>query len=376
MENIYRTVAEVSLSAIRHNGQLARSLFPQQKILSVLKADAYGHGISGVVSAFETFTDWYAVATVEEALLIREKSEKPILLFGPVPEGLIPAAAKAGLTFTVGSTCYAQTLSAVLSQKGLCADCHLKIDTGLNRSGIRWREGSNAMEEIQKIRSLPNLHFTGTYSQFACGEGTADWELAFTAQQFSRFQDACRAMQQAGLSLGIRHCCSTGGSLVHPDFRLDMVRLGMLPLGMSFSDESVRELGLIPALTWRSRIAQVETLKAGEAISYSCTFRAEHDMRIGIVTCGYADGYHRIYSNKTFILAGGRKVPVVGRIAMDYTMIDLTDAPDAGVGTEVILLGRDGENTVSAQEISELGQSVSGEVTCTISPRVPRIYID
>ena len=155
-----------------------------------------------------------------------------------------------------------------------------------------------------------------------------------------------------------------------------MVRLGMLPLGMSFSDESVRELGLIPALTWRSRIAQVETLKAGEAISYSCTFRAEHDMRIGIVTCGYADGYHRIYSNKTFVLAGGRKVPVVGRIAMDYTMIDLTDAPDAGVGTEVILLGRDGENTVSAQEISELGQSVSGEVTCTISPRVPRIYID
>ena len=376
MQNIYRTTAEVSLSAIRHNGRIARSRFAQQKILSVLKADAYGHGISGVVDAYETFTDWYAVATVEEALRIREKSAKPILLFGPVPEGLIVCAAKAGLTFTVGSVRYAETLSACLAENGLCADCHLKIDTGLNRSGIRWRDGSSAMEQIRKIRSLPNLNFTGTYTHFACGEGSEDWELAFTAQQFDRFQDACRTMREAGLSLGIRHCCSTGGALIHPDYRLDLVRLGMLPLGMSYSDESVRELGLIPALTWRSRIAQVETLKAGEAISYGCTFRAAHDMRIGIVTCGYADGYHRIYSNRTFVLAGGRKVPVVGRIAMDYTMIDLTQAPEADVGSEVILLGSDGENTVSAQEISELGNSVSGEVTCTISPRVPRLYPD
>jgi len=372
--SVCRTLARVDLSAIRHNGAIAKKLFPEQKLLSVLKADCYGHGIAGVMPAYDTFSDWYAVATVEEGLTARAGTQKPILLFGPVPEAQMALAAQMELTFTVGSLDYATRLSNELVRKGLTATCHLKVETGLNRSGVRWR-GMEALEVIKAIQALPALHFTGTYTHFACGEGQEEWELAFTQQQFNRYMEAITAMDSAGLTVGLRHCTSTGGSLAHPEYRLDMVRLGMLPMGMSFSDESVDELGLTPALTWVSFVTQIEDLPAGEAVSYSCIFRAEKDMRIAMVSCGYADGYRRAYSNKTKVLIGGKKVRVLGRIAMDYMLIDVTDV-DVKIGDPVILLGSDGVNRVSAQELMQYGESVSGEVTCAISPRVRRIYTD
>ena len=372
----YRTVAKISLDAIRHNGQIARKTFPEQKILSVLKADAYGHGITGVLPAYETFTDWYAVATIEEGLRIRQGSDKPVLLFGPVPEDKIILAAENKLTFTVGNIPYAQMIAEKLTAAGMTADCHLKLDTGLNRAGVRWRDRDVALETIRKIHSLGCLHFTGTYTHLACGEGQLDWEVAHTKQQMDRYFEAVDAMEAAGIPVGIRHCCSTGGGLVNPQYRLDMVRMGMLPMGMSYTDESVAELGLIPAMTWVSYVAQVEDALPGDPISYGCTFRADKPMKIGVVTCGYADGYRRVYSNKTSVLIGGKKVRVLGRVAMDYMMIDLTDIPNAKPGMEVILLGSDGVNSVTALELSQFGESVSGEVTCVISQRVPRIYTD
>ena len=371
-----RTYANIKLDAIRHNGVIAKEIFPEQKILSVLKADAYGHGIAGVLPAYETFTDWYAVATVEEALEIRKVSGKPVLLFGPVPEHQMVPAAQKGITFTVGSLDYGCRLSRNMKDAGLIADCHLKIDTGLNRSGIRWRESGEALNEIRTLRQCEGIVFTGTYTHLACGEGQEPWEAAHTKLQMDRFFAACTAMEQEGIPIGIRHCCSTGGALVNPEYRLDMVRLGMLPMGMSYSDESVEELGLIPALTWYSFVAQIENVKTGEPIGYGCTYHAHRDMKVGIITCGYADGYRRVYSNKSHVLVNGRKVPVIGRVAMDYLMVDLTDVGDVPIGQKVILLGRDGHNSVTAQELSRYGESVSGEVTCVISRRVPRIYTD
>ena len=371
-----RTYAEIDLQAIRHNGEIVKKTFPKQKILSVLKANAYGHGISGVMPAYETFTDWYAVATYEEAVRVREKSDKPILLFGPVPSGLMKHCAQLDFTFTVGDYAYAKKLSEEMIKANLHANCHLKIDTGLNRSGIRWREPESSLSEIMAVHRLPNLVFTGTYTHFACTEGEADWEIAHTQLQMHRYLQACDAMNSAGLPLGIRHCMSTGGALTHPEYCLDMVRLGMMPMGMSYSDESAAELGLQPALKWVSFIAQIKDVSCGEPISYGCTFRANRNMKIGIVTCGYADGYRRVYSNKSSVIVNGIKVPVVGRIAMDYTMIDLTDVPEVTVGDSVIMLGTDGMNSVTAYELSQFGESVSGEVTCVISERVPRIYID
>lgn len=368
-----RTFARVSLDAIRHNGQVCRRTYPGKKILCVLKADAYGHGITGVMPAYETFSDYYAVATVEEGLLVRAQTQKPVLLFGPAPEGQMVLAAENKLTFTVGSREYAARLAAKLEEAGLTADCHLKIETGLNRSGVRWRDLETAMEAIRAIHAHKCLHFTGTYTHFACGEGQLPWELEFTALQYSRLTQAIAAMEAEGLPTGLRHCCSTGGSLAHPEYQLDMVRLGMMPMGMSYSDESVKELGLIPAMKWVSYITQIEDLPAGDAVSYGCLFRAEKPMRIGMITCGYADGYRRAYSGKTHVLINGKKARAIGRIAMDCMMLDLTDV-DAKVGDEVILLGTDGVNSISAQELMQYGESVSGEVTAAISQRVKRIY--
>ena len=373
-KEMYRTYAQIDLGNIVHNGTIIKYAFPNKKIMSVLKADAYGHGIDGVVHAYETFTDWYAVATIEEGLQIRLQSDKPILIFGPVPSGHIVTAAKNRLTLTVGSVDYAEKISTQLNMAGISCECHLKIDTGLNRSGIRWRSDNDAIEKIKYIYSLTNLNFTGIYTHFACGEGQIKWERDFTQLQFNRFMQACDTLIENQFNIGLRHCCSTGGSLVHPEYQLDMVRLGMMPLGMSYSDESVAELGLKPALKWVSFIAQISDIECGEAVSYGCTFRAEKDMRIAMVTCGYADGYRRVYSNKSHVLMSGRPVPVIGRVAMDYLLIDITDIPDVQIGDEVILLGTDAINTISAQKLSEFGESVSGEVTCAISKRVPRIY--
>ena len=375
MSEMGRTFAFVDLNAIRENGEICRKTFSEQNILSVLKADAYGHGIEGVMSAFEDFSDYYAVATVEEALLVRKHTDKPILLFGSAPSGQMALAAEHDITFTVGCADYARRLSKAMRELGRVAKCHLKIETGLNRSGIRWRDGEEALREIISIHALPNLSFVGTYTHFACGEGLLPWEVEFTSLQFSRFNEAITAMERAGLSVGLRHCCSTGGALVNPDYRLDMVRLGMMPLGMSYSDESVRELGLTPSMKWVGYITMIEPLPAGDAVSYGCLFKAEKDMRIAMVSCGYADGYRRAYSNKTSVLLNGRRVSVLGRVAMDCMMIDVTDV-DCNIGDEVILLGTDGTNTVSAQELMMYGESVSGEVTAAISQRVKRIYIN
>lgn len=369
----YRTCAEINANNIIHNGTVIKKQFPGKKILSVLKADAYGHGIEYVLPYYENFSDYYAVATIEEALKIREKSDKPVLIFAPLPEDQVITAAKNNLTLTVGDADYADRLAEKLKKNGLSCNCHLKIDTGLTRSGVYWRGDDSAIDKIERIYSHSCLNFTGTYTHFACGEGQLPWELNFTRLQFDRFLQICEKLTAKGFDLGLRHCCSTGGSLVHPEYQLDMVRLGMMPLGMSYSDESVNELGLKPVMKWLSYIAQIKEIDKDEPVSYGCTFKASKNMRVAMVTCGYADGYRRVYSNKSSVLVGGKKVSVIGRVAMDCLMIDVTDVDTAQVGSEVILLGTDGINTVSAQELSQYGESVSGEVTCVISKRVPRI---
>lgn len=368
----YRNYLSVDLNAIYHNGMVAHKTFHEQRIMCVLKADAYGHGIEGVLPAYERFADAYAVATVEEGLQIRKGSEKPILIFGPVPMDKMVLAAQKGLTFTVGSFEYAKRLAAQLQIAGVKGSCHLKIDTGLNRSGI---SKDASLEQLSEMYSLTPLVFTGTYTHFACGEGTEPWELAFTQQQFESYQSALQRLRKQGFPVGICHCCSTGGALVHPEYRMDMVRLGMLPLGMSYSDQSVSELGLRPVAKWVSFVAQLKTVPKGEAVSYGCTFRAEKNMQVALVTCGYADGYRRVYSNKTVVLLHGKAVPVIGRIAMDYLMINVTGIADVEIGDQVVLLGSDGNSWISTQQLARHGESVSGEVTCAITARVPRIYL-
>lgn len=377
MENFNRTCAQIHLDDIRHNYRCIRSYFGSLPVLTVLKGNAYGHGIQGILPACDEHTDTYAVATAEEGMLIRQwGSEKPVLIFGPVPTEKVIEAAAMDLTFTVGSLEYAQKLQALLETADLTAACHIKIDTGLNRTGFHWREehAGDTLTQLKQVNSLSRLRVTGTYTHFACPESKDPDDMAFTQMQFDRFMQACEAIQAAGLTTGLRHCCATGGAIAHPEFRLDMVRLGMMVYGQCDTLAHKQELGLKEALYWKSRIMQIDTVDAGESISYSRTYRTDREMRVGVVSCGYADGYRRSYQSFGQVLVEGKRVATLGRVCMDYLLVDLTDIPDAHVGMEVVLLGSQGAETISAIEISEAVGSVCGEVTGAISPRVPRYY--
>ena len=378
MMNTERTWAEIDLAAIRHNYECIRRAFGTVRVMTVMKADAYGHGIAGILPACDPFTDGYAAATVGEGAAIRRASDKPVLLFGPVPEGRMAEAAGLGLTLSVGSIPYAETLAAQLRAHGLRADVHLKLDTGFNRTGIRWREDgeTEALQQILRIFRTDCFRVTGTYSHFACPESPDPDDRAFTALQADRFRAALEAMARLGLDPGVRHCCATGGALAHPELRMDMVRLGMMVYGQCDTLAHAQALGLRQAMCWKSRIVQVEPLRAGETVSYGRTFRAPQDMRLGVVSCGYADGYRRCYPAFGWALVCGRRIRTLGRVCMDFLLADLTEVPDAGVGTEVVLLGRQGTQEITAIEIAQAVESTCGEVTAALSARVPKYYLD
>lgn len=379
MERFERTCAEISLDAFRHNYRVIKDIFGETKVMTVMKADAYGHGIRGILPACDPFVDWYAVATMEEGREIRLwGSQKPVLLFGPVPAGQMAEAAKHDLTFTVGSLAYAELLAAKLRSSGQRADIHLKIDTGLNRTGFRWREDTagKTIGELEVVCAMDCFTVSGTYSHLACPEPDDPEDEWFTDQQVRRFQAACAAMEEKGLPLGLRHICSTGGALKHPEYWFDMVRVGMMAYGQCDSVAHAKEYDLIPALCWKAYVTQIEPLKQGEWVSYSRTFRAEKDMILGVVSCGYADGYRRNYQSWGKVLVNGQVVRTLGRVCMDYLLIDLTDVANPEVGMEVVLLGRQGEAEISIIELAEAVGSVCGEVTGVIGKRVTRRYVD
>ena len=379
MERFERTCAEISLDAFRHNYGAIKRIFGETKVMTVMKADAYGHGISGILPACDPFVDWYAVATMEEGREIRLwGSKKPVLLFGPVPAGQMAEAAGYGLTFTVGSLAYAEMLAGKLRENKLAADIHLKIDTGLNRTGFRWRDetAEQTVAELETVCAMDCFTVTGTYSHLACPEPDEPEDEWFTALQVERYERACAAMAERGLPVGLRHIASTGGALKHPAYRFDMVRVGMMAYGQCDSVANAKKYDLIPALCWKSYVTQIEPLKQGEWVSYSRTFRAERDMILGVVSCGYADGYRRAYQNWGKVLVNGQVVRTLGRVCMDYLLIDLTDVENREIGMEVVLLGRQGDREISVIELAEAMGSTCGEVTAAIGKRVTRHYLD
>ena len=253
----------------------------------------------------------------------------------------------------------------------------MKIDTGLNRTGFRWREDTAAqtLRELETVCAMDCFTVTGTYSHLACPEPDDPEDDWFTRQQVERYEAACAAMAERGLPVGLRHVASTGGALKHPEYRFDMVRVGMMAYGQCDSVAHAQQYGLIPALCWKAYVTQIEPLKQGEWVSYGRTFRAERDMVLGVVSCGYADGYRRCYQNWGKVLVNGQVVRTLGRVCMDYLLIDLTDVENREVGMEVVLLGRQGDGEISVIELAEAMTSTCGEVTAAIGPRVTRRYI-
>ena len=379
-EVLRRTWADISLDAIDYNFRKIKSAVGSAMVMAIVKADAYGHG-DRMTAPFleEAGADWFGVSNLEEALGIRESGvTKPVLILGTTPEECITDLVKWKITQTVYSLDYAKKLSKAAEKRGLTLDVHLKFDTGMGRIGFVCSEENFdvALSEAKSVFSLPGLNITGAFTHFASADEPNDDGTAYTKLQFNRFCHICDALKDSGYDVGIRHCCNSAAILCFPEMHLDMVRAGIILYGLyPASDEEITaKMKLKPAMELRTVISLVKDYEKGGSISYGRRFTAESDMKVASTAIGYADGYHRLLTNKGRMIIRGQYAKVAGSVCMDQTMLDVTDIPGVSEGDVVTVFGKDGDAFVSADEVAFLAGTINYEIVCAVSRRVPRCY--
>ncbi|MFH1347831.1 MAG: alanine racemase [Candidatus Margulisiibacteriota bacterium] len=360
------TYAEISLSAIKHNiGEVRKLLKPKVKYMAVVKANAYGHGAVAVSrAAVEAGADFLAVANLLEAMELREAGiVSPILILTESPTSVMDEIIQYDLSQTIYSFTEAQALSDEARKRNKNARVHVKIDTGMGRVGVRPSE-ANAF--ITKISSLTGLDIEGVFTHFAMAEDPQD---NFTQDQFQKFSQVISKVDH----IPIKHSANSAAVLFHPETHLDMVRVGLMMYGLYPQGNSRRLIDLKPALSFRSRVTYLKRVPAGTPLSYGCTYVAPKETSIATIPVGYADGFSRRLSNRGQVIIRGKRYPVVGRVTMDLTMLDVGNAK-VEVGDEVVLIGEQNGQAISADEVAALEDTISYEVVCGIGKRVPRIY--
>ncbi|MDP3142745.1 MAG: alanine racemase [Candidatus Omnitrophota bacterium] len=371
LKEFYRpTWVEIDLSAVEHNFRLIRKIVgPKVKILAVVKADAYGHGMLLVAKRLVKLgVDYLGVASIDEGIVLRKANiQKPVLLF----ENILPQFAKKvieyDLTATVCTDEVAQRLNAYAKSRNKKAKVHIKIDTGMGRLGVWHRE---ALGFIRKINNLPHIIIEGAYTHFPCADSDSD----FTQQQISDFKSLIRELEQEDINIPIYHIANSMGNIGYPDSRLDMVRAGLMLYGLYPKDSLKNKIKLRPALSLKSKIIFLKKTSCGRSISYGRTFVCPKDTMIATVPVGYKDGYLRNLSNRAQVLYGGRRYPVVGRICMDQLMVDLGIKAKAKVGDVVTLAGIEGKEEVSLEELAHLAKTINYEIACLLGSRAKIFY--
>jgi len=368
-----RAWAEINLQHIAHNVRSVRRHVPATaSLIAITKADGYGHG-SGPVSqtALENGASALGVATVEEGLALRECGiQTPILLLGYTPEGRLQAAFQNRLSLTV----YDHTSAAALLAKAEEGNfrnipIHIKIDSGMNRLGFLPTDESR--KQILELAAHPRLSVQGLFTHYAFSD---TWDRGFTLEQYSVFSKFIQTLRAYGLHAPC-HASNSGGIITMPENSLDFVRPGIILYGLTPSPEvGSGGLDLRPAMTLKTIVVQVRDVPGGETIGYGRTYRTEGTTRVANVAIGYADGYPRLLSNQGHVLIRGRFAPLVGRISMDQCIVDVTHIPGVIPGDEAVLIGRQGENEISAEEIAAATGTIGYEIVCGIGKRVPREY--
>ena len=363
------TYVEINLDAIAGNIASVREK-TGVPVMGIIKADAYGHGAVPVAKVLEKLCDFFGVSSMAEALELRHDGiSNPILVLGHTPASAYPQAINLGIRPAIFHYEDALELSRAAVEMGMEAPFHFAIDTGMSRIGFQITQ-ENA-DLCAKIARLPGLKAEGLFSHFA----TADCaDLTRAKKQAEMFDTFDRWLKARGLSIPIRHLNNSAG-LMNFESHYDMVRSGIITYGLYPSDEvSPDLLPLMPAMSFHSRVSHVKTLPAGREISYGGTFVTPADTVVATIPVGYADGYRRSLSNGFYVLINGRKAPILGRVCMDQLMVDVTGIPEVSVGTSVTLIGRDGEETITMEQIAAAAGSFNYEFTCGISRRVPRYY--
>lgn len=368
-----RAYAQIDLDALRSNFELVRRrIAPTCKIMSVVKADAYGHGVIPVARTLRD-SDYFAVACHREAMELREAGiETPILILGYTDPTLAPCLAENDLTQCVFDTAYAMALQEHLPG-GTRLKIHLKIDTGMSRLGFYTHTSDDAARTAEEIEALltqtPSLDAEGIFTHFSSSESH---ETERTEEQFAVFTYLLELLERNGITFPLRHCCNSAGILYHPDKHLDMVRPGILLYGGS--PDPSRNCGEKPILSLKARIAQIRDVLPSDTVSYNETFRAKQPMRVAVICIGYGDGYPRALSGKTCVIADGKTVPILGRVCMDQCMIDVTGL-SLSVGDEVTMIGSQADQTVTAADLARLTETIDYEILCHIGKRIDRTYI-
>lgn len=359
------TWAEVSLRALRENFRRFRRRMPRGlKVLFVVKGNGYGHGAAECARAAQRCAgaDWLGVSSVEEGVGLREAGLRlPILVLGSLyPFESVLAAVEFGLTPTVASLDSARRLAEVARRLGRRVPCHLKVETGMGRIGMSPAAAVAAAEYLAGERLVA---CQGVYTHFSC----AETDRAFVLEQLRRFRAFLEELSRAGLSHGLRHAANSAAALRFPAARLDMVRPGLALYGLY--------PGFAPVLSLKSKVVFLKTIPRGAVVGYGATFRARRPTRVATVPVGYADGYPRRLSNRSAVLLGGRRCPVIGTVSMDMLMCDATDVPAARVGDDVVLIGRQGRAEIGVAELARAAGAIPYEITTALTSRVPRVCV-
>ncbi len=358
---------EIDLEAIRRNAGRLHS-YCRTGVMAVVKAGAYGHGgAMAARAALRGGAEWLGVARVEEGLELRRQGiVAPLLILGFTRPERLAEALEAKLSLTVWRMDHLEAASAAASASGRKAGVHLKVDTGMNRIGAPPAE---ALALAGRIRQLPALVGEGVYTHFARAD---EADRTPTMKQQAIFAEVVQSLDGAGLRPQWIHAANTAGALAYPEARWDLVRCGVGIYGMHPSSDVRLPDEFEPALQWKSALTEVKVVAAGSGVSYGHTYVTRRDERIGTIPVGYADGFRRVTGH--FVLAGGKRVPIVGRVCMDQCMVQLDAVPGARPGDEVVLLGAQGGERISAEEIAQRWGTVNYEVTCGITERVARVY--
>lgn len=383
----YTAWAEIDLKALRHNFRVIKRLMRGReverraacmipaghirtpKILSVVKADAYGHGMIKAAKALDKAgTDFFGVSEFSEGVVLRKnRIKKPVLVLEPPLASFVKPLVDHRLTATVASLDIARALSAYAGSIGKKADIHINVDTGMGRLGIAYDE---AEDLIKQVMCLPHLAVTGLYTHFP----SADTNRAFTEKQISRMAGLVNRLDRQGLIIPYIHGANSMGATGYQTGVFNLVRLGLILYGLYPSSACRKILTLKPVMSVKSRVIFVKTAVKGSGISYGRTFVADRNMTTATIALGYNDGYFRVFSNKAYVLIRGRRCQVLGRVTMDQIVVDVTGVPNVKAGAEAVIIGEQKRQEISADDLARHAGTINYEIVCALGNRLSRIY--
>ena len=379
------TWAEVDLQAYAHNiTELRRITGKKTRLMAVVKADGYGHGAIEVArEALRNGAQNLGVARINEAVQLREAGlHAPVLIFGYTPPDLAQTLIKYDLTQTVYSFAAANSLSELAGRQGRKITVHIKVDSGMGRLGLLLKDPAaskpsqepalNPVQEVLSISRLPGLTLEGIFTHFATADSA---DKSYAAGQLEVFMDFIERLKRSGIELPIKHAANSGALIDMPQSHLEMVRPGIATYGLYPSDEVNKSIvALTPVMTLKSRIIQLKRVPAGFNISYGITYQTQKPTTIATIPVGYADGFSRLLSNRGQMLVHGQKVPIVGRVCMDLTMLDVGSVPEVEIEDEVVVFGQQERAALTADEIASNLNTINYEIVSTITGRVARVY--